>query len=75
MYGGGPSIVLHRYHERDVTTIRPRDYEESKACKKIFGYDANALNLWSTVVCAGSDDNHVHANNIPGIRTVLVSLT
>ena len=21
---GGPSIMLHRYHERDVTTIRPR---------------------------------------------------
>jgi G:T-mismatch repair DNA endonuclease (very short patch repair protein) len=47
MYGGGPSIVLHRYHERDVTTIRPRDYEEPKACKKIIGYDANALYLWS----------------------------
>ena len=44
---GGPSIVFHRYHERDVTTIRPRDYEESKACKKIFGYDANAFYLWS----------------------------
>jgi len=26
---GGPSIVFHRYHERDVTTIRPRDYEET----------------------------------------------
>jgi hypothetical protein len=47
MYGGGPSIVLHRYHERDVTTIRPRDYEEPNACKKIIGYDANALYLWS----------------------------
>ena len=39
--------MLHRYHERDVTTIRPRDYEEPKACKKIIGYDANALYLWS----------------------------
>jgi hypothetical protein len=44
---GGPSIVFHRYHERDVTTIRPRDYEEPKACKKIIGYDANAIYLWS----------------------------
>ena len=44
---GGPSIVFHRYHERDVTTIRPRDYEEPKTCKKIIGYDANALYLWS----------------------------
>jgi G:T-mismatch repair DNA endonuclease (very short patch repair protein) len=44
---GGPIIVFHRYHERDVTTIRPRNYEEPKACKKIIGYDANALYLWS----------------------------
>jgi hypothetical protein len=43
---GGPSIVFHRYHEIDVTSIRPRDYEEPKACKKIIGYDANALYLW-----------------------------
>ena len=46
---GGLSIVFHRYHERDVTTIRPRNYEEPKACKKIIGYDANALYLWSTM--------------------------
>jgi hypothetical protein len=31
--------------QRDVTTIRPTDYEEPKACKKIIGYDANALYL------------------------------
>ena len=43
---GGPSIVFHRYHEKDVTTIRPTDYEEPKTCKKIIGYDANALYLW-----------------------------
>jgi hypothetical protein len=46
---GGPNIVFHRYHERDVTTNRPRDYEEPKACKKIIGYDANALYLWSII--------------------------
>jgi hypothetical protein len=44
---GGPTIVFHRYHERDVTTIRPTDYEEPKTCKKIIGYDANVLYLWS----------------------------
>ena len=44
---GGPSIVFHRYHERDVTSIRPTDYEEPQACKKTLGYDANALYLWS----------------------------
>ena len=42
---GGPIIVFHRSHERDVTTIRPTDYEEPKTCKKIIGYDANALYL------------------------------
>jgi hypothetical protein len=46
---GGPNIVFHRYHESDVTTNRPRDYEEPKACKKIIGYDANALYLWSII--------------------------
>jgi hypothetical protein len=30
-----------------VTTIRPIDYEKPKVCKKIIGYDANALYLWS----------------------------
>ena len=44
---GGPSIVFHRYHERDVTIIRPKDYEEPKVCRKIIGYDANAFYLWS----------------------------
>ena len=44
---GGPSILFHRYHERDVTTIRPTDFEEPKTYKKIIGYDANALYLWS----------------------------
>ena len=39
--------MCHRYHERDVTTIRPTDYEEPKACKKTTGYDDNALYLWS----------------------------
>ena len=52
---GGLSIVFHRYHERDVTTIRPRNYEEPKACKKIIGYDANALYLWSTMQVMPTD--------------------
>jgi hypothetical protein len=41
------SIVFHRYHERDETTIRSTDYEEPNTCKRIIGYDANALYLWS----------------------------
>ncbi len=39
---GGPSIVFHRYHEKDVTKLRGL-----KLCKKIIGYDANALYLWA----------------------------
>jgi hypothetical protein len=41
-----PSIVFHRYHDRNVTTIRPTDYEEPKTWKKIIGCDADALYLW-----------------------------
>ena len=37
---GGPSIVFHRYHETGKTKIRG-----DKTCKKIVGYDANALYL------------------------------
>ena len=40
---GGPAIIFHRYHEKDVTKIRGgRD-----TCRKIEGYDANALYLWA----------------------------
>ena len=42
---GGPNILFHRFHERDVTSIPPRVYEEPNICKKIIGYDANALYL------------------------------
>ena len=44
---GGPSIVFHRYHEKDQTLIRPAEYPDPKPCKKIYGVDANALYLWS----------------------------
>jgi hypothetical protein len=46
---GGPSIVFHRYHERNVTTIRPAEYDDPIQCKKIIGFDANALYLWSII--------------------------
>jgi len=43
---GGPSIVFCRYHEAGKTKIRNHKYgDESKPCKKIIGYDANALYL------------------------------
>ena len=44
---GGPSIVFHRYHEKDQTFLRAEEVNDPKVCKKIIGYDANALYLWS----------------------------
>ena len=41
---GGPSIIFNRYHEADKTFIRNNP---SKPCRKIIGYDANALYLWA----------------------------
>ena len=35
---GGPTIIYHRYHEKDVTKIRGEE-----TCRSIVGYDANAL--------------------------------
>ena len=45
---GGPAQVFTRYHEKDVTYIRLH-IEQGKLCKKIIGYDANALYLY----CSG----------------------
>ena len=39
---GGPAIIFHRYHEKDVTKIRG-----DETCRSIVGYDANALYLWA----------------------------
>ncbi|KAK1940137.1 hypothetical protein P3T76_008460 [Phytophthora citrophthora] len=39
---GGPSIIFNRYAKRNETKIRG-----DKVCKKIIGYDANALYLWA----------------------------
>jgi hypothetical protein len=44
---GGPSIVFHRYHEKNKTFIRPAEYTDPKPCQLIYGVDANALYLWS----------------------------
>lgn len=55
---GGPSIVFHRYHEKDRTQITRTRYEdewtydkEGKLVKKIVGFDANALYLY----CLGEE--------------------
>ena len=39
---GGPSIVMCRHQERDVTKIR-----NDKTTKKVVGYDANGLYAWT----------------------------
>ena len=38
---GGPAIIFHRHHEKDITKIRGEETYRS-----IVGYDANALYLW-----------------------------
>ena len=47
---GGPSIIFNRYHEKDKTFICNaeiiRKNLEPRPCKKVVGYDANALYLW-----------------------------
>ena len=40
---GGPAIIFHRYHEQGITKIRGGE----ETCRKIVGYDANALYLWA----------------------------
>ena len=48
---GGPSIIFHRYHEKDKKKIREVETEAAgrvlKPCRGVVGYDANALYLWS----------------------------
>ena len=39
---GGPAIIFHRYHEKEVTKIRGEE-----TCRSIVGYDANAPYLWA----------------------------
>jgi len=40
---GGPSIVFYRHHKAGVTQIRPHRFAKTKTCRRIIGYDANAL--------------------------------
>ena len=43
---GGPAIIYNRHQEEDVTFLRPHDYgADAKVCKRVVGYDANALYL------------------------------
>ena len=42
---GGPAIIFHRYHEKDVTKTRGGE----ELCRAIVGNDANALYLWASM--------------------------
>ena len=42
---GGSSLVFTRYHEAGATVIRSHQIKNPKPCRKILGYDANALYL------------------------------
>jgi len=42
---GGPSLVFSRYQEVGKTRIRSHRYKNPRLCKKILGYDTNALYL------------------------------
>jgi len=42
---GGPSIIFRRKHFSGETRIRSHKVKESRLCKKIVGFDANALYL------------------------------
>ena len=72
---GSPSIIFCRYHEAGKTKIRNHKYgNESKVCKKIIGYDANALYLSTmlsempcgkdTVVSYEGGDNEATINTL-----------
>ncbi|XP_046346617.2 uncharacterized protein LOC124127210 [Haliotis rufescens] len=41
---GGPSIIFTRFHKAGQTCIRS---DPAKPCRRIVGYDANALYLWA----------------------------
>jgi G:T-mismatch repair DNA endonuclease (very short patch repair protein) len=47
---GGPSIICHRNHEKDVTRIRG-----NKLVQSIKGYDTNALYLWAIMQKMSTD--------------------
>jgi hypothetical protein len=44
---GSPSLVFHRYHQKNVTKIREVELgEEARYCRRVLGVDANALYLY-----------------------------
>jgi len=75
---GGPWIVYTRYHETGVTNIRSHQYAAPKPCKRVLGYDANALYL-STMLkdmpCGKEEvtDYEYHVNVAPLVQKAVLS--
>ena len=40
---GGPSLMFSRMQEAGLTRIHSQKYEDAKLCRKVLGYNANAL--------------------------------
>ena len=71
-----PVQVFIRYHEKDITCIRPHVYEEkSKLTRGIIGYDANSLYLYCSgdVMPCGKDTLFVNKNSFNQKRIVKFS--
>ena len=66
---GGPSIIFNQHHEKDKTRIRDAEMTrknlEPKPCKKVVGYDANALYLWAIMqdMSTGQYTRRLESNN------------
>jgi len=71
---GGQSLVFTRYLDAGVTKIRSHQIAEPRLCKRIIGYDANALYL-STMLreMPCGKEKVLHYRNPAGAATVLTN--
>ena len=73
---GGPAQVFTRYHEKDIIRIRFHVYRErGKLTKRIIGYDANALYLFSTGNVIPCGKNTLVVNKKPFEQNRIVKLS
>ena len=68
---GGPSLVFTRCHEVGVSKIRSHQIPEPKICKRILGYDANALYLYTMLRHRGKTSAHALTSAISGLELML----
>jgi hypothetical protein len=70
---GGPSIIFHCYHEAGKTLIRPDKDGKGKLCKKVLGYDANALYLWVSEVMPTGDYKQITEYDLQQLKNDVMS--